>query len=76
MKFRRLKRSFFIGPTIPGQVLAIISADCVPILLFDSKKRVVGALHGGRECLIKGIIKEAIRKMRVNFNSIPIFRGG
>lgn len=56
---------------IPGQILAIITADCVPILLFDFKKRVVGALHGGRKCLIKGIIKEAVRKMKVNFNGDP-----
>jgi len=56
---------------IPGQTLVIITADCVPILLFDSKNRAIGVLHGGRKCLIKGIIKNAISKMILNFKSKP-----
>jgi len=56
---------------IPGQVLAITSADCVPILLYEPCQKIVAALHGGRECLVKGIIKTAISKMVLNFNSDP-----
>jgi len=54
---------------LPGQILAIISADCAPIFLFDSKKQIVGVLHGSRASLIKGIIEEAIKKMKSKFNS-------
>jgi YfiH family protein len=56
---------------LPGQILAILSADCVPILMYDKKKRVVAAIHGGRECLIKGIIEETIKKMREIFKCNP-----
>lgn len=56
---------------IPGQALAIVSADCVPILLFDPKNKVVAALHGSRKSLTEGIIKEAMKKMVLNFNSDP-----
>ena len=56
---------------IPGQILAAISADCVPILLYDPQHKVVAALHAGRECLVKGIIKNTISKMVLNFNSDP-----
>ena len=31
----------------PGIVLAVFSADCVPILFADPKKRVIGAAHSG-----------------------------
>ncbi|MGB2762714.1 MAG: polyphenol oxidase family protein [Minisyncoccales bacterium] len=54
---------------IPGQILSTISADCVPILLYDPINKVVSTLHGGRKCLIKGIIKNAIDKMVFNFGS-------
>ncbi|GEM_PF-1160804 len=56
---------------IPGQILVIITADCVPILIFDQKQKVVANLHGGRKCLLRGIIKNAIKKMIKNFRSQP-----
>lgn len=56
---------------IPGQVLVIFSADCVPLLLFDSQNRVVAGIHGGRKCLTAGIIGRTIEKMASYFNSKP-----
>lgn len=56
---------------IPGQILAIITADCLPILLHDPKNQVVVALHGARECLIKEIVKNALAKMVFQFHSDP-----
>jgi YfiH family protein len=55
--------------SIPKQILIIKSADCLPILIYDRRKKVVAALHGGRECLVKGIIERAVEKMRKNFLS-------
>lgn len=55
----------------PGQILAIFSADCLPILLFDPKRKVVAALHGSRASLCKGIIKNALAKMVLNFHCNP-----
>ncbi len=56
---------------IQNQVLAIVSADCVPILFFDPKNRVVAALHGSRKSLLKGIVKNAVSTMVSKFNSRP-----
>ena len=56
---------------IPGQILATISADCVPILIYDPKQKVIAALHSGRNCLVKGIIKNTIDKMVRNFKTNP-----
>ena len=56
---------------IPCQILATISADCAPILIYDPKQEVVVALHGGRKCLVNGIIKNTIDKMVSNFKTNP-----
>jgi YfiH family protein len=54
---------------ISYQILVTVSADCVPILFYDSQNKVVAALHGGRECLVRGIIKNTFKKMKINFGS-------
>lgn len=54
-----------------GQILAVLSADCVPILLYDKNKKAVGTLHGSRKSLTSGIIKNAMKKLRENYHSQP-----
>jgi len=43
--------------------LAVSTADCVPILLFDRYKKVVGAIHAGWRGLYSEIIPKAIAEM-------------
>ena len=43
--------------------LAIFTADCVPLLLEDSKAGVVGAVHCGWKSTVADIEKEAVTKM-------------
>ena len=31
----------------PGLVLGVLAADCVPVLLYDPQRRVIGAVHSG-----------------------------
>jgi YfiH family protein len=45
-----------------GLPLAVLSADCLPILIRGSK--IVGAIHAGRKGLLNGIITETISRMR------------
>lgn len=56
---------------IPGQILVSFSADCVPILLYDPKQKVIAVLHGGRKCLVRRIIENTIKKMIKNFDTNP-----
>jgi tRNA threonylcarbamoyl adenosine modification protein (Sua5/YciO/YrdC/YwlC family) len=56
---------------IKNQILAVFSADCVPILIFDPENKVIATLHGSRKSLLKGIIKNAISKMVSKFSSDP-----
>ncbi|AJC88027.1 peptidoglycan editing factor PgeF [Campylobacter insulaenigrae] len=51
--------------------LCILSADCLPILLYDQDKQIIAALHSGRQGCFQNILKQAVFKMQTNFNSIP-----
>ncbi len=43
--------------------LAVLVADCVPVLLADTAAGVVGAVHAGRPGMTNGIVTEAISAM-------------
>ncbi|TYP88306.1 peptidoglycan editing factor PgeF [Blastococcus xanthinilyticus] len=47
----------------PGLVLAVLAADCVPVLLADSETGVVAAVHAGREGVRKGVLPAALSAM-------------
>jgi hypothetical protein len=54
-----------------GIVLAIQTADCLPVLLFDPKKRAVGVFHAGWRGTVKRIVEKGVGVMRLHFNSRP-----
>ena len=41
--------------------VAVLTADCVPILIYDNKKRIVAAIHAGWKGAFKGIIDKVIK---------------
>src|SRR5579859_2523052 len=48
----------------PGLLLAIQTADCVPILLVDPKKRAIAAIHAGWRGTLARIASKTIGKMQ------------
>jgi YfiH family protein len=54
-----------------GLLLAVQTADCVPILLVDPKKRVVAAIHAGWRGTLARIVEKGVGQMRMRFNSKP-----
>ena len=54
-----------------GIIIGIETADCVPILLCDPTIPVIGAVHAGWRGTAKGIIKNAIKKMKEFYSSDP-----
>ena len=44
--------------------LGVLTADCVPILLFGKKNKVIGCIHAGWRGAFSGIIKNTIKKMK------------
>jgi YfiH family protein len=47
----------------PGVMLGIYTADCVPILMVDAKRKVAGALHAGWRGVIADIAGAGVRAM-------------
>ena len=45
--------------------IGILTADCVPILLYDNKKKKIAAIHAGWKGAFKGIIKKVINFMMI-----------
>ena len=54
-----------------GLLLAVQTADCVPILLADLKKRSVAAIHAGWRGTLQRIVAKTIGKMQMQFGSKP-----
>ena len=55
-----------------GVMLTILTADCVPILLFDPKQKVVSAIHSGWKGTKQQITLKVVEKMQKEFNSNPV----
>ena len=47
----------------PGVILGIYTADCVPILMVDSKRKIAGAFHAGWRGIIADIAAAGVRAM-------------
>ncbi|MGY6588065.1 MAG: peptidoglycan editing factor PgeF [Wenzhouxiangella sp.] len=50
----------------PGQVVAILTADCLPVLLADRDGLVVAGLHAGWRGLANGILAEGVAALPVS----------
>jgi YfiH family protein len=55
--------------TRPGTVLAIMTADCLPILLADPGGRMVGAAHAGWRGLAAGVVEATVDAMRARLGA-------
>lgn len=57
--------------SVPGLLLAIQTADCLPILLVDKKQRVVAAVHAGWRGSLHRIAQKTVGTMQSRFSSDP-----
>ena len=49
--------------------IGVLTADCVPIILYDKTNNVIGCIHAGWKGAISGIIKNTINKFK-ELNSV------
>ena len=54
-----------------GLLLAIKTADCVPVLVADVKRRSVGAFHAGWRGTVARVVEKGVGEMRRQFGSVP-----
>ncbi len=47
----------------PGLCVCVKTADCIPILLYDARQRIVAAVHAGWRGTVAGIVRKTIKEM-------------
>jgi hypothetical protein len=55
----------------PNLLLAVQTADCLPVIVVDRKQRAVGAFHAGWRGTVKRIVEKGVGEMRRWFGSKP-----
>lgn len=53
----------------PGICIAVLAADCVPVLIFDPVEKVVAAVHSGWRGTVGKILLRTIESMQASFQS-------
>jgi polyphenol oxidase len=52
-----------------GLCIAVMSADCVPILLYDEKNKAAGAVHSGWKGTVARILEKTLQEMNSRFGT-------
>ena len=47
-----------------GVALGVVTADCVPIILYDIKNQIIGCIHAGWKGASSGIIENTVKKFK------------
>ncbi len=55
----------------PGLLLVVKTADCVPVLVVDIRRKVVGTFHAGWRGTVARVVAKGIGEMRRHFGSDP-----
>jgi len=56
---------------LPGIAIAVMTADCFPVLLADKKNKAVGAFHAGWRGTVQRIAEKGLGIMRREFGTLP-----
>lgn len=71
----RMQKSSLAGDGIvtdtPGLLVAVQTADCLPIILADRKRLAIGVFHAGWRGTVKRIVEKGVGEMRKHFKSDP-----
>ena len=54
-----------------GLLLAIQTADCLPVIVVDRRKRAIGVFHAGWRGTVKRIVEKGVGEMHRHFSSRP-----
>ncbi len=56
-----------------GVVLSVLTADCVPIIVYDLRNKIIGCIHAGWKGAFLGIIDNTIKKLKKLNSNNEIF---
>ena len=60
---RRFNSDALITKT-KGIALGVVTADCVPVILYDIQNQIIGCIHAGWKGASSGIIENTVKKFR------------
>ena len=66
--YKKIINSDAMITKVKGLALGVVTADCVPIIIYDFENEIVGCIHAGWKGAFSGIIKNTISKIK-NLNS-------
>ena len=61
--FKKFKSDAIIT-NLKGYALGVVTADCVPIIMYDLKNNVIGSIHAGWKGAMAGIIENTISQIK------------
>lgn len=56
---------------VPGVPIGILTADCLPVFLYDPVKRAVAAVHAGWKGSAAGVVLKTMEMMKKRFSTRP-----
>jgi hypothetical protein len=59
------------GLATRGEPVGVVTADCVPVLLVDARRRVAAAVHAGWRGASAGVLETAVAHLGRAFGSAP-----
>ena len=70
---RQKSKSDAIITKMNNLALGVLTADCVPILLYDYKNKIIGCIHAGWRGAFSGVIKNTVIKIKKLNSSNKIY---
>ena len=55
----------------PNICLTVLQADCVPLLFFDLKKKVIGVAHAGWKGTVRVVAQNTVKVLKEKFHCSP-----
>lgn len=65
------ERGDALASDLPGVLIGVKTADCVPVLVGDAKTRAFAAIHAGWRGTVESIVVKTVEKMRADFGIKP-----
>jgi YfiH family protein len=61
----------YLVTNVPHEGLGVMTADCVPLVVYDKVHHVLAVIHAGWKGLVNGVIPAAIERMSEEFKTAP-----
>ena len=72
VKRERPRKADGVISSVPGLLMAIQTAVCIPVLVADRRQKVVAAFHAGWRGTVKRIVELGVGRMRLEFGCKPV----